>query len=62
MSSKNLYPKPRVLAVVVGLIGVLLLWQGVLLLQVGGSWYYTLAGIALVVCSVLLFRGDARGA
>lgn len=62
MSIKNPYPKPRVLAVVIGLIAVLLLWQGVLLLQVGGSWYYALAGVTLAACSVLLFRGDVRGA
>lgn len=62
MNTLKFYPKPRALAVVVGLIGVLLLWQGVLLLLVGGSVYYILAGITLVSCSVLLFQGDARGA
>lgn len=56
------YPKPRVLAVAVGLCGILLLLQGWQLLLAGGSFYYLSAGIVLAACSVLLFRGDRRGA
>mgnify|MGYP006423611351 FL=1 len=46
----------------IGLIGVLLVLQGLPLIQAGGSFYYLLAGITLVAVSVLLFRGDDRGA
>ncbi len=62
MTSSSTYPKPRFLAVVVGLMGVLLLWQGVLLIMVSGTFYYALAGLTLGICGVLLFRGDVRGA
>ncbi len=56
------YPKPRFLSIVIGLIAVALIMQGLPLIQAGGSFYYLLAGITLAVVSVLLFRGDARGA
>lgn len=39
-----------------------MLWQGIILITVGGSFYYALAGIALAATSVLLFKGDRRGA
>ena len=61
-TSTQPYPKPRFLAVVIGLCGIALMLQGFSLIQVGGSGYYLLAGITLAVCSVLLFRGDIRGA
>jgi membrane-bound PQQ-dependent dehydrogenase (glucose/quinate/shikimate family) len=47
---------------VIGLIGVALVLQGLPLVQAGGSLYYFLAGITLAAVSVLLFRGDDRGA
>lgn len=56
------HPRPRVLAVVVALVGALLVWQGALLVFAGGSLYYLPAGAALMVCGALLFRGDHRGA
>lgn len=62
MNKSNTYPKPRVLAIVVVVIGILLLWQGALLLLAGGSLYYALSGIVLVTSGGLLFQGDARGA
>ncbi len=62
MTSLSHYPKPRFLSIVIGLVGALLLWMGVLLLGVGGSLYYAFAGIVLLVCAVFLFRGDVRGA
>ena len=62
MNNASAYPKPRFLAVVIGLIGALLLWMGVLLLGAGGSLYYAGAGVALLITGILLFRGDARGA
>lgn len=54
------YPKPRALAIVVGIIGLALALPGAALLVSGGSAYYVLAGLVLSVCSVLLFRGDYR--
>ena len=60
--SQTAYPKPRALAIVTGLIGVLLAWIGLTLVSAGGSFYYLLAGITLVGVAVLLFRGDKRGA
>ncbi len=56
------YPKPRFLAVVMGLCGLGLGRMGMTLIAAGGSWYYLLAGIVLLLVAVLLFRGDKRGA
>lgn len=60
--SSSTYPKPRFLAIVIGLCGIALVLQGSSLILAGGSFYYLLAGIALSRSGVLLFRGDARGA
>ena len=63
MSATNSdYPKPRVLAVLLGLFGIGLALLGYNLISAGGSWYYLLAGITLIACCALLFRGDRRGA
>lgn len=62
LTSSSRFPKPRFLSIVIGIIGALLLWQGLLLLGVGGSMYYAFAGIVLLVCAYFLFRGDVRGA
>ena len=62
MNNSSQYPKPRFLSIVIGIIGALLLWMGVLLLGAGGSLYYAFAGIVLLVSAVFLFRGDVRGA
>lgn len=62
MNTSPQYPKPRFLSVVIGIIGVLLLWMGILLLGAGGSLYYAFAGVVLVGSAVFLFRGDVRGA
>ena len=56
------FSRPRVLAIILGLCGLLLSRQGFELIGVGGSFYYLLAGIVLLVVAVLLFRGDKRGA
>ena len=50
------------LGVVLDLIGVVLLIGGVWLIVVGGSWYYALAGAALLASGIYLGRGDVRGA
>ncbi len=58
----NSYPKPKFLSIVVALIGLVLLVMGGALIAAGGSFYYAIAGLALVACGVMLFRGDRRGA
>jgi len=45
----------------IGLFGVAMLVGGVWLIAVGGSWYYGLAGLALVIATVLLWRRKAAG-
>ena len=56
------YPKPRFLAIVIGLCGLGLGRIGLTLASAGGSIYYLLAGVVLLITAVLLFRGDRRGA
>jgi quinoprotein glucose dehydrogenase len=46
------------LAVVIGLIGLWLFGGGIWLVSLGGSPYYAIAGLLLLVVSVLLFRRD----
>ncbi|MCG8414684.1 MAG: membrane-bound PQQ-dependent dehydrogenase, glucose/quinate/shikimate family [Pseudomonadales bacterium] len=62
MSDASTFPKPRFLSVVIGLIGLGLARMGLTLVGAGGSLYYLLAGLTLLVTAVLLFRGDRRGA
>jgi quinate dehydrogenase (quinone) len=52
---------PRIFAVIVLLLGLAYLYSGGKLLAVGGSIYYVLAGIALVVSGGLLWRGHKFG-
>ncbi|MEX2468966.1 MAG: membrane-bound PQQ-dependent dehydrogenase, glucose/quinate/shikimate family, partial [Pseudohongiellaceae bacterium] len=53
---------PRFLPIVLGLLGIGLTYLGLILLTLGGSFYYVVAGIALVASAVLVWRGDRRGA
>lgn len=48
-------------AVLLALIGLVLFALGAQLISLDGSFYYVLAGIAVVVAAVLLWRGDWRG-
>lgn len=43
------------------IVGLALFGLGVQLVMVGGSWYYALMGLALVVSSIFLFRLKALG-
>lgn len=52
----------RSFAIVVFIIGAVLGAGGVALLSAGGSVYYLLAGISLIITAVLLWKRDARGA
>jgi quinoprotein glucose dehydrogenase len=49
-----------VTALVFGLIAVALLGGGVWLAALGGSWYYLLAGLALLFAAALVWRRDTR--
>lgn len=51
----------RILGVILGLIGLVLAVGGVWLAVLGGSLYYGLAGIGLIISGVLLFRGRMAG-
>jgi quinate dehydrogenase (quinone) len=51
----------RILGVVLAIIGLPLLWLGGQLITLGGSWYYGLAGLALVVSGILVFRRSLLG-
>ncbi|MEA9761846.1 glucose/quinate/shikimate family membrane-bound PQQ-dependent dehydrogenase [Xanthomonas campestris] len=48
-------------AVVLAVLGAALAYEGGRLVAVGGSWYYVLAGIALLVAGVLLALGKRAG-
>ena len=52
---------PRVFAVILILIGLTLAVGGVRLVTLGGSFYYALAGLAILASGVLLWRRDRRG-
>ena len=49
-------------AVLLALFGTAILGQGGMLAAVGGSLYYILAGAAMFVSALFLWRGDSRGA
>ena len=51
----------RIVSVLAGLAGLALVVGGVWLAGLGGSWYYLLAGIALLVDAWLLWTGRAGG-
>ena len=51
-----------VLGLLVALIGLVLAAGGAYLAGIGGSWYYVLAGIGMLVSGVQLMRGRVSGA
>lgn len=50
--------RPRVFAFIMGLLGAAMLYGGVLLAAAGGTVFYALAGVAMLLTSFLLFRGS----
>ncbi|MBF7687339.1 membrane-bound PQQ-dependent dehydrogenase, glucose/quinate/shikimate family [Acinetobacter rathckeae] len=52
----------KIFAVIVILIALPLLFGGIYLSTLGGSWYYLLSGLALVVSGLLLFKDKLIGA
>ena len=53
---------PRIFASLLLLIGLVLAIGGVRLASLGGSLYYVIAGLLLIVSAVLLWRGRRSGA
>ena len=51
----------KLLAIVLGIVGLPLLLGGLYLITLGGSLYYALAGAGLIASAVLMFRGEMRG-
>lgn len=49
---------PRLLPILLGAIGVPMALGGLQLLFLGGSFYYLLCGLVLLVCAMLLWQGD----
>ena len=56
--SETIRSRPTAFAVVVALFGLFFLIGGFWLVVLGGSWYYLIAGIALLATGLLLWRGD----
>lgn len=52
----------RLIAVVLLVIGAAITFGGAWLVSLGGSFYYLVGGIAVVVAAILIWRGDRRGA
>jgi quinoprotein glucose dehydrogenase len=53
---------PRYLAAILFLFGLLLATGGFLLVELGGSVYYIVAGVAVIASAVLLWCGRRSGA
>lgn len=51
----------RIYPAILFLLGLVLAIGGGQLAVLGGSWYYLITGVALVVSSVLIWRGNALG-
>lgn len=52
---------PRILAVLIALIGLVLTWGGVQLVALGGSFYYAITGIACLASAFFLWTGKMLG-
>lgn len=52
---------PRITAIVIGIFAAALFWQGATLLGMGGTPYYAVAGLAMLVAAWDLFCGRPRG-
>ncbi|MHA6646210.1 hypothetical protein [Mesorhizobium sp. A623] len=52
---------PRLLAVLLALVGILLAVGGGQLLLLGGSFYYLITGLAVVASAIFLWHGSMWG-
>ena len=57
----NASRSPRITAIVIGIFAAALFWQGATLLGKGGTPYYLVAGLAMLVAAWDLFCGRPRG-
>jgi quinoprotein glucose dehydrogenase len=61
MSTDSAFGRPRLLPSLLGIVlllmGLAMLVGGIKLVTLGGSWYYLIAGLGLVLTGVLLLRG-----
>lgn len=48
-------------AALIGLLGAAMAWQGIGLAQLGGTFYFAVTGILMLVSAVLLWRGKPAG-
>ncbi|WP_426151358.1 glucose/quinate/shikimate family membrane-bound PQQ-dependent dehydrogenase [Pseudomonas sp. DC3000-4b1] len=67
MTTENRAAGPRnlllgALGVIIALLGLFLGAGGVYLTTLGGSWYFLLMGLAMIVAGLLIARRDPRGA
>ena len=56
------HPLITLLGAVIALLGLTLLIGGIILATSGGSWYYLLAGLGLLVSGALMMLGRVAGA
>ena len=52
---------PRILGVVLVLVGLVLAIGGIRLAALGGSWYYLIAGLLTVISGIFLAKRNAKG-
>jgi membrane-bound PQQ-dependent dehydrogenase (glucose/quinate/shikimate family) len=63
VSNRTSRPRPpRIFAIVLMLAGLVLAIGGLRLATLGGSLYYVVSGLVLIISAVLLWRGDRWGA
>ena len=51
----------RLFGLLLGLIGIVLAGGGLYLISLGGSWYYGIAGLLILLAAYRSFRGEAAG-
>src|SRR6185437_16502652 len=58
---RSIRSRPVITGIVLVLLGLFFLGGGGWLIALGGTWYYALAGLGLLVCGVLLIAGHVLG-
>ncbi|MBU3032206.1 membrane-bound PQQ-dependent dehydrogenase, glucose/quinate/shikimate family [Paracoccus sp. XHP0099] len=51
----------RLFGILLGIIGLVLTGGGLYLITLGGSWYYGVAGLLILLAAIRTFRGEAAG-
>lgn len=60
-NARSLFLAPRILAVLLAIVGVTLSWGGVQLVALGGSFYYLITGLACLASAWFLWAGSMLG-